>query len=100
MKIVIEVPDKLYNKILNQEPLHCGLDLEWFIMHGTTLEEILSNLQGEVHSMKTSIPDVQWDGDYATVVGMREVLGYEFKNEVISLFDRRIDDLREVNNNG
>ena len=37
MKLIIDIPDKAYNRLLEEQHLPNRLDIEWVITHGTPL---------------------------------------------------------------
>ena len=40
MKLIIEIPDEAYNKIIEEQHLPNRLNIEWCIVHGKPVEEL------------------------------------------------------------
>ena len=43
MKLIIDIPDKAYNRLLEEQHLPNRLDIEWVITHGTPIPDNATN---------------------------------------------------------
>ena len=48
MKLIIDIPDKAYNRLLEEQHLPNRLDIEWVIVHGIPLEQMLEQIRAEI----------------------------------------------------
>ena len=44
MKLIIDIPDEAYNRLLTEQHLPNRLDIEYFIVHGIPLDEIKAEI--------------------------------------------------------
>ena len=51
MKVVIDIPDSAYKKLMKFQTLPESIDLEYFIIHGTPLEEELEKIKTEIQGL-------------------------------------------------
>lgn len=67
MKLIIEIPDEAYNELIKEQHLPSGLDIEYFIIHGTPLEfgnisveaiEESSHCPACIHYVQRDVPNV------------------------------------------
>ena len=54
MKLVIDIPNEAYSRLLEEQHLPNRLDIEYFIVHGVPLEEKLANIKTELQDEKES----------------------------------------------
>jgi hypothetical protein len=43
MKLIIEIPEEAYNRLLTEQHLPNRLDIEWCIVHGTPISDNATN---------------------------------------------------------
>lgn len=48
MKLIIDIPEEAYKKLLEEQHLPKDLDVEYLIMNGTPLEEEFENIKAEI----------------------------------------------------
>ena len=63
MKLIIDIPDKAYNRLLEEQHLPNRLDIEWVITHGIPLEQIRAEIE--------RIADEEQKHDEKWAIGLR-----------------------------
>ena len=81
MKLVINIPDKAYNRLLEEQHLPNRLDIEYFIVHGTSLEAELEEIKAEIDALY---------GVYNSHFKERLVI----KTDVMQILDKHIAELK------
>ena len=52
MKLIVDIPDEAYNRLLTEQHLPNRLDIEYFIVHGIPLD----NLRAEIEALLINNP--------------------------------------------
>ena len=58
MKLIIDIPDEAYNRLLEEQRLPNGLDIEYFIIHSTPLSEELEKLKVDIKTFEFLLDDL------------------------------------------
>ena len=57
MKLIIDIPEEAYNRLLTEQHLPNRLDIEWCIVHGTPIPDNATN--GQVMQMMFPNADIE-----------------------------------------
>jgi len=64
MKLIIDIPDEAYDKLLKEQHLPDGIDLEYFVIHGKPLNDTLQSARREIEEKYGSYAICEWFEDY------------------------------------
>lgn len=48
MKLIIDIPDEAYNVLLTEQVLPPHIDIEWLLIHGIPLDDVLDKIIAEI----------------------------------------------------
>lgn len=91
MQLIIDIPDEAYNELLKEQHLPSGLDVEYFIIHGTPLQTELEKITDRIDDCITSCKKQSVRNGYerGIVIGM---------SGCIDIINEHISELRGENN--
>ena len=81
MKLIVDIPDKVYDILTEYQVLPENIDLEYFVIHSTPLEEELEKIKAEIDTLY---------GVYLSRFTERLVI----KTDVMQILDRHISELK------
>lgn len=55
MKLIIDIPDEAYNRLLTEQHLPNRLDIEYFIVHGIPLDRLRAEIEQMIAESKKAI---------------------------------------------
>jgi len=79
MKLIIDIPDKAYNRLLEEQHLPNRLDIEWVIVHGKPLNDELQEIRQEIEIQRKGFPP---SADY-----------YKAINRSLDIIDKHIKEI-------
>ena len=95
MKLIIDIPDKAYNRLLEEQHLPNRLDIEWVIVHGKPLNDELQEIRQEIQANMEDII-----GHYSNTpfkdMPSSKIFRNEGRQECLEIIDKHIS--RKENN--
>ena len=84
MKLIIDIPNEVYNILTEYQVLSENLDLEYFVIHGIPLEEELEKIKAEIEDL--------------TLYRSNDIFGNTYpvydQKEVLEILDKHISELK------
>lgn len=70
MKLIIDIPDEAYNRLLTEQHLPNRLDIEYFIVHGIPLDKIRAEISENIEVFRMS----DWETNNILADGLQMAL--------------------------
>ena len=76
MKLIIDIPEKAYNRLLTEQHLPNRLDIEWCIVHGTPIPDnaTVCDIDAIRQEIEQKYNDYKMRDDYEEAYGLEEAL--------------------------